>query len=142
VRYLTKLFFKQLSPDFLDDFRNGRTVLKAGCFISRRDDCGANGGCALQVFDSDNRLIFNIKQHKQSNEIPISTKTNFAYKEIAFVIPFKDSFPQDIDLNGCYMKLIIYGRDERWWNGHYGSRFTAMYIRGDYNENPLKKLLN
>jgi len=137
-----KAFFKEFSPDFLEDFRNGRTVLKAGCFISRRDDCAANGGCVLQFFDSESRLILNIRQHKQSNEIPITTRNDFVYQEIAFIIPFKDYFSPDINLDDCYLKLIIYGRDERWWAGYYGSRFTAMYIRGDYNENPLKRLLN
>lgn len=137
-----KAFFKQFSSDFLEDFRSGKTVLKAGCFISRRLDCGAYGGCVFQIFDDSNQqLIFSVKQHKRSDEIPVSWKSDFVYHEISFIIPFKD-LPLNIDFSKCSMGLIIYGKDERFWAGHYGSRFSAMYIRGDYAENPLTKLLN
>jgi len=136
-----KTFFTQFPPNFLEDFKNEKTVLKAGCFISRRQDCEANGGCELQIFDSNHHLVFDVKQHKRSDEIPISWKSDFVYQEIGFIIPFKD-LPQEINLNECYMKFIIYGKDERWWAGYYGSRFIAMYIRGDFTENPLNTLLN
>jgi len=136
-----KAFFQQFPPAFLDDFKNGRTVLKVGCFISRAQVCEASGGCLFQIFDSAHHLLFDIKQHKRSNEIPTSSDSVFVYQELSFIIPFKDLLPT-IDLSSCFMKFIIYGKDERFWAGHYGSRFIAMYIRGDYSENPLNQLLN
>jgi len=137
-----KAFFKQFPSDFLEDFQNGKTVLKAGCFISRRLDCEAQGGCVFQLFDDSNHeLLLSLKQHKRSDEIPTSWKSDFAYQEISFVVSYKN-LPQNVDLHKCSMKLIIYGKDERFWAGHYGSRFSAMSIRGDYHENPLTKLLN
>ena len=136
-----KAFFKQFSADFLQDFKNGRTVIKAGCFISRRADCDAHGGCILMIFDSDSKPVFEVKQHKTSEEIPTSWESDFAFTEIAFRVTSKD-LPDHIDLEKCEMKLTIYGRDDRFWAGHYGSRFSAMYIRGDFAENPLEKILN
>jgi len=136
-----KAFFKQFSADFLQDFKNGRTVIKAGCFISRRRDCSAQGGCALTIFDSNSNLLFQVKQHKKSEEIPASGGSDFPYTEIAFQVTAKD-LPENVELEKCEMKLIIYGKDERFWKGHYGSRFSAMYIRGDFAENPLNRIVN
>jgi len=136
-----KAFFRHFPPGFLQDFKNGRTVIKAGCFISRRQDCEAHGGCILKCFDSNNQTLFEVRQLKKSEEIPISWKSDFVYQEIAFQVSSKD-LPENVDFENGYMKLIIYGKDERWWAGYYGSRFIAMHIRGDFAENPLKSLLN
>jgi len=136
-----KAFFGQFPPGFLQDFKNGRTVIKAGCFISRRHDCEAQGGCILRIFNAAGKRVFQVKQYKKSEEIPTSEGSNYAFQEIIFRVSCKD-LPENIDLEECEMKLTIYGKDERWWAGHYGPRFNAMYIRGDYLENPLERVFN
>jgi len=136
-----KAKFDEFSIKFLKDFRAGETLIRGGCFISRRADCAASGGCRVIIYNQEKQVVF-LKEHKRtSDQIPASWDMGVKYEELFANITIND-LPENIKLEECHIELRIFGKDDRFWHGWYGPRFWGMYIRGDYNQDPLYKITN
>ncbi len=102
-----KAKFDEFSIKFLKDFAAGETLIRVGCFISRRADCAASGGCRINIYNQAKQVIFS-KEHKRTSEqIPSSWDTGAEYEELFSEITVND-LPEDLKLEECFVELKIF----------------------------------
>lgn len=117
--------FNDFGKEFMTAFLDNKAVIKAGCFMSRRWDCEGRGGCDLLVSTKNGAIVLQTRRLKSSQEL-------IPFKYVPVVLEVKYDDIKEYLISELYLHLKIYGKDDRFWAGHYGSKFYGMYIRGDY----------
>ena len=133
MEYIVK--YKDFSQRFRDSFEKGQAMIKAGTEICRRGDCHARGGFQILFLNKRNKTLLKKECYKESNEL-----SNWKFEKVELNFSVHEIKTVEY-LDEATIKFTIYGRDEQFWNGHYGAHFTGMFIRGHYITEGFKEVL-
>lgn len=123
--------FLNFPVEFRQKFSREQAVIKAGCWISRKEGYEATGGCRVIMYDENGMAFFMKSCQKESNEISDGT-----FGEIQVQIAVNE-IPNSNRLVNGYIELQIYRNDEKAWTGNSGTQFWGMYMKGDFVNVPL-----
>jgi hypothetical protein len=117
--------------EFIQNFNFGKVIILAGCWMAKRWNCPAKGGCDLIVKHNEN-IVFTKSIFMESTSLPVVDNENKIYTPLLHKLKLEDfNFEMDPKVT---LSLKIYGQSEFLWPGWFGPRFFGMFIRGDFSE--------
>jgi len=90
-----------------------------------RFDCGGLFNWSLRIFDSSQDLIQELRESYaiEAGSEWQTARNSFTFKESS--APFIEQMR--------YLHFIIDGKDDRFWKGHYGTKFARSAVRIRFN---------
>jgi hypothetical protein len=122
--------FADLKEESRELFFENKALIKAGCYIAKRWDCGAEGYLQVQITDSDHQVLKKQKITIEDDGFPAgNTGSHSVYRRLEVEYEHEEGkIPNNII-------VTIGGKDTQFWAGHYGARFSNVYVMCDLKTN-------
>jgi hypothetical protein len=124
---ITKTFEETFTKEEIEGIINGRYIMACGGFIGQ-NGFGGEGSVTLSVFSKENQKIFTCTKSKN--------QPRMEYDKLAMIYRFDEAKP----LPHRFV-FDIRGKDTCYWAGHYGARFSGIFLRILPFDNELMKLI-
>lgn len=100
-------------------------IITAGTYVARRNDCPCTAWFSVVLLDDEEKELFKYSK-EVSEELPSSCEKtkNYCYRLIETQIENPDAITKAKKL-----VMTLSTKDNKFWAGHYGARFTDMFVR-------------